>query len=83
MSDSVLLGGKSAFFVFVLALAAGVAEAQLAQASPARGIDSDDHRLIPCQYVQATLKYRQPFFLLYVPASSVDNKSRAFDSTVT
>ena len=24
------------------------------------------------QYVQATLKYRQPFFLLYVPASPMD-----------
>jgi len=83
MSDSVLLGGKSAFLVFILVLIAGVVESQLAQASSALWIEPDIRNLTPRQYVQATLKYRQPYFLLYVPVSSVDNKSRAFDIAAT
>ena len=83
MSDSPRLGGKSAFLIFILVLAAGVIESQLAQVGFVRGIDSDVDNLILHQHVQATLKYRQPFFLLYVLASPVDVESRAFDLTAT
>jgi len=66
MSGPPGLGGKSPFVVFVLVLAAGVIESQLTQVSFAVGIGSGVHNLIRPQYVQATLKYRQPYFLLYV-----------------
>jgi hypothetical protein len=66
MSDSSRLGGKSAILVFVLVLAAGVIESQLTQVSSVRGIGSDVHNLILPQHAQATLKYRQPYFLMYV-----------------
>jgi len=66
MVGSPRLGGKSAIFVFVLVLTAYVVESQLAQVSSARRVGSDVQMLTPRQYVQATLKYRQPYFLLYV-----------------
>jgi len=74
-SDSPRLGGKSAFLVFVLVLTAAVIESQLTQVSSARGISPDDHNLIPRQHVQATLKYRKPYFLMYVLISPVDAES--------
>lgn len=75
MSGPLHLGGKSAFVVFVLVLAAGVVESQLTQVSSAPGIGSDVHNLILPQYVQATLEYRQPYFLMYVLQSSLDTGS--------
>ena len=66
MSAPPRLGGKSAFLVFILVLAAYVVESQLTQVSSGREISSDVHNLILRQYVQATLKYRQPYFLMYV-----------------
>lgn len=65
MSDSRRLGGRSALLVFVLVLASYVVESQLAQVSSVQCIESDIYNLIlRRQYVQATLQYRQPYFLL-------------------
>lgn len=66
MSGSSRPGGKSAPLVFVLVLAAYVVESQLTQVRSARETSSDVHNLIPRQYVQTTLKYRHPYFLMYV-----------------
>lgn len=68
MSGSSHLGGKAAPLIFVLVLAAYVVESQLTQVSSAPvEIGSDVHHSTLRQYVQATLKYRQPYFLMYVP----------------
>ena len=71
MTDSQRLGGKSALLVFILVLVAFVVESQLTQVSPTQRFGSVTHNLIPRQYVQGTLKYRQPYFLMYVIASPV------------
>jgi len=39
--------------------------------------------LTPRQYVQATLKYRQPYFLMYVLHSPLDTDSRTSYPTAT
>ena len=83
MSDSPRLGGKSALLVFILVLAAYVVESQLTQVSSVPEIRLDVHGLTLRQYVQATLKYRQPYFLMYVPQSPLNINSRTSNLTAT
>lgn len=59
------LGGKLAVVLFVFTLLAFVAESQLTQVSNSLlPLPNTSLILIPHQYVQTTLGYRQPFFIL-------------------
>ena len=60
------VGGRLAVALFAVTLIAAVAETQLAQASPARNCHYLASHSLHQQYVQTTLGYRQPFFILWV-----------------
>lgn len=58
------IGGKLAFVIFVLTLLAFVIESQLTQVALLFCLLQFTLNLVSVQYVQTTLGYRQPFFIL-------------------
>jgi hypothetical protein len=59
-------GGKWAIVLFVIALLAFVTESELSQVPSRLSVKLYGFSKLFLQYVQTTLEFRHPFFLLYV-----------------
>jgi hypothetical protein len=64
------VGGKAAVFLFIITLLSFVSETQLTQVLVTLRVDVSAY-LTSRQYVQTSLGYRQPYFILYVFTTSL------------